>query len=109
MREQMTDETDALKLLKGKLGAARIVLEGVEGDQRAPLSRCQADAVLEALGRVGKGLNGEERASLQAFCLNVKFDATDAQAVLQAIAGDCKRMQVRKKPGLSQPHQLFGR
>lgn len=77
-------------LLRGKLGAARVVLDGVTGAQRVAISRGQANAFLDMFGRIGSVLTSEQRATLQALAVNARFEDRDATTVLSQLAGPSK-------------------
>ena len=75
-------------LLRGRLGAARVVLAEITiGAQRVAISKGQANAFLDMYQRIGSGLTSDQRTTLQSVAVNAKFEHSDAAAVLTALAG----------------------
>ena len=79
---------DARLLLRGRLGASRLALEGKEATPCfSAVSRAQCNSILELMGRHGSSLTPDERASLLDIAIQVPFAPTDAQLVTTSIAG----------------------
>ena len=76
-------------LLRGKLGAARVLLDsgGPGNAQRIAISKGQANAFLDCIQRVGSKLDVEQRAQLQLIAVAAKFEPADATPILDAIVG----------------------
>ena len=84
----MAESEAPFPLLRGKLGAARVVLDGVaSGAQKVAISKGQANAFLDTFHRIGPVLTSDQRATLQGVAVNAKFESSDAIAVLSALAG----------------------
>ena len=90
MAEAASSDDGAVALLRGKLGAARVVLEGMMGADVAShdaVSKAQANAFMEAYHRVGSTLDASQRSTLQTVALKVPFSEAHMKNILTSLAG----------------------
>ena len=82
---------DAVAILRGKLGAARVVLEGMMGAgvaSRDAVSKAQANAFMEAYHRLASTLDASQRSALQTVALKVPFSKAH---MTESALNDCKQ------------------
>ena len=98
------EESEVFKLLRGKLGAARIVLAAFPHlKERAGLSLGQANAFLDLFTKTGSGLDAEQRAQLQNLAVNAQFEGDHLTLILNALAGPAMKVEGAKRT----PNQNF--
>jgi len=79
---------DVMQAVRGRLGAARVLLEPLVRDSAYPaISRNQATAVVECLSRGGDRLSADDRTMLLQVATTVPWADGDSSLVLTALAG----------------------
>ena len=90
---------DSKLLLRGRLGAARIVLEQADPRCRDSVARCQANAIVDILGRCGGSLTPDDRTTVLEQAMAIPWPAPEMSLICDAIAGPLKKASSDRRKG----------